>query len=88
MTNNLESRDTLTLRGCIIMAVEHGSLFLVLSVVHLILVLSMIRLVAFMLFSLAKKGDERKNFIKVKTMANAFVITLCILNFASTVSLF
>lgn len=53
-----------------------ASLFFVL---YWFLVLSMIALVAFLFFSLAKKGDERKNHIKSKAMVNAFVIIVGIL---------
>jgi hypothetical protein len=50
-----------------------------LFVVYWFLVLLMIALVANLLISLARKGDERKNHIKTKAMANAFVVIVGIL---------
>ena len=49
------------------------------SVVFLGVLLLMIVLIGSLLASLAKQGDERKNFIKRKTMADTFVITVAML---------
>ncbi len=48
-------------------------------VVYWILVLLIIALVATLLVSLAKKGDERKNHIKTKAMANTFIVLVVLL---------
>lgn len=48
-------------------------------VVYWILILLMIALVVNLLVSLTKKGDERKNHIRTKSMANAFMVLVGIL---------
>ncbi|MFD1673104.1 hypothetical protein [Alicyclobacillus fodiniaquatilis] len=62
------------------MQTNHASpIFLIISVVYVLLVISLIALVVFLLVSLASKGDERKTHIKIKAMANAFIVLFGIL---------
>ncbi|GGE35913.1 hypothetical protein GCM10011391_13380 [Pullulanibacillus camelliae] len=54
---------------------EHGNVFFTLIIVaYWVLIFALIISVGVMLLSLTKKGDERKSYIKVKTMANAFAV--------------
>lgn len=50
-------------------------------ILFFILILSMFVVIGLLFVSLAKQGDERKEFIKAKTMINTFVLVVGLLIF-------
>ncbi|MBB4826675.1 small-conductance mechanosensitive channel [Sporosarcina luteola] len=47
-----------------------------------------VSLIAFLLFSLTKQGDERKNYIKQKAMSQTFVVIIGVLLIEIAVSVY
>lgn len=51
----------------------------ILGWIIIFILVALISMIVFMLYSLAKQGDERKRLIKTKTMSTTFLWTIAIL---------